>query len=301
MLRLSCEPHCLDESPWKSRIARPQAQAQAWLRKVAGDTNRGIMDTLGFAESRGPCGGKPALTSLCRATITTAAKVIGCSGAEGWFCEPIRWADPLPADMAIPPAVEWLRQEDDEDYVAYLAAAVARAGLMGLARGQRQLGIRGPRAEEEEAASEHQDAHNRSGLHRSRDLGAFRQECEGGVLGKGKGNDDRDLISLASDVGEMTITPTPPRGGGGDRRMERRLNANSTMRWGGGGDQKDAQVANRPAPSVRTDMAMTTAGDVKEEQPNVLRQRCRRYPAASRPWRTQNKATVSSWRWRRNP
>ena len=100
----------------------------------------------GFEEYR-TSANKPMMSCLVRVLLEVAPKVIHLSGVQGWFFEPLRWEEPLTGALAKPPVVHWEKREESEAGPDYLARLMKDVGALGVARGDRQLGIRAPRTE----------------------------------------------------------------------------------------------------------------------------------------------------------
>ena len=143
VVRVSAERRYAGGEKWTAMQARPAATARAWVRDyVPPEKARAVHDMWGFEERASASGRKSVLTGLLRADAGAVPALINASGKGGWFAEPLRWEEPLEAPLAIPPMVVWLVVEDNEWDDDYHKRALSLAGPLGLARGDRQLGVR---------------------------------------------------------------------------------------------------------------------------------------------------------------
>ena len=84
-----------------------------------------------------------------RVDATAALVFIDLAGKDGWHVEPLRWEAPIESPGDAPPAVEWVKRETDEPGYVYLSRVRNMSCGLGVARGDRQLGVRRKRGDQE--------------------------------------------------------------------------------------------------------------------------------------------------------
>ena len=126
---------------WKRVCQAPGAQARHWARALLDSDQFGkLRDTFKpqLAED-----GK-SLTLLWRVEDSVLDDMIGlsgrqCAGRHRFFVEPGRWLPPAPPPCSVDFSY---RRQHDESWEQYADRVVAHAGPLGVARGERSLGVR---------------------------------------------------------------------------------------------------------------------------------------------------------------
>ncbi|CAE8687780.1 unnamed protein product, partial [Polarella glacialis] len=148
--RMSAEARYVNEAQWKGQRSKPAQAVRAWMRKfVPEEVSKRVHDLWGYKEEKGVDGGHAIVTGLLRVESTQVKALIRHSGQGGWYVEPLRWADPAPE----PCNVDWVKRVEDESGPEYAARVQAIAGDLGIARGERSLGVRKTRGEESQSRS----------------------------------------------------------------------------------------------------------------------------------------------------
>ena len=148
ILRMAVDKRYATEEDWKATVSKPGHMAKTWLRNtVAWETARTVHDLWGWQERANAGGGKPTMTGLMRVDTASIEALLAASGRAGWFIEPLKWLPEYPPTCRTPPPVRWIPREKEEEGLAYLCRVEAMASKLGLARGDRQLGVRTQREE----------------------------------------------------------------------------------------------------------------------------------------------------------
>ncbi|CAK0814131.1 unnamed protein product [Prorocentrum cordatum] len=139
VLRVSVERRYTTE--WERTLKRPGDTARAW-GIAAGLTDASkLRDTFKWFQQG------DILVGLWRVEQSAVAGLLAASGqvddhGHRFFVEPMRWEAPNPG----PCACEYQKRLEDEEWSQYATRIASMAGDLGIARGDRALGIRKPRA-----------------------------------------------------------------------------------------------------------------------------------------------------------
>ena len=140
VLRVSAEKRYTTE--WERILKRPGDTARAW-GLAAGRTDASkLRDTFKWFQQG------EIIVGLWRVEQSAVTGLLAASGqaddqGHRFFMEPMRWEAPNPAPT---PACAYQKRLEDEDWSQYAIRIASMAGELGIARGDRALGIRTPRA-----------------------------------------------------------------------------------------------------------------------------------------------------------
>ena len=140
VLRISTEARYHPDTKWKPIAEQPGQAVKRWIQKnVPEHAQRQVRDIWGIQLETSKGGGKALVNAFLRVEKTIAVTLLACSGKEAWFIESMKW------DSDIPPIeVQWIKRLPDEEGPDYASRAWKSAGIYGLARGIKSLGVRMP-------------------------------------------------------------------------------------------------------------------------------------------------------------